>query len=426
VAAKFKAAAFRATLLLLALSCVIFPNSLKILAAISLIAAAAIGLPRLLSELRRDLIVALWLLGALVSLIYMVIGQLRGAPAEAAWQVALIYGLFPILWITVTKQLLACFPLNKLIRAMTICGVICCGTVAIFYYLFLTIGPEAVAFFIEEPNIETGTEGYIGATMYVFGTLIFLTCGFIAAFDVQRATVIDCAVLLIFMATAFVAGRSALLLALFVGAALNLFHLVVAGLRPLAVSALRVIALVFLALALVASQSDTFGLDPVALVSPLIEKVLTAGGEGRMQQLDALATGIAQNWGLGAGHGVGVHYTVSDQHPWRYEMVWLASVYRVGVIGAAVYALPFILTLAIGLRALALGRLQRDEMFLYGGFLGAFIASNTNPYVEALVFQWMYVLPTVYFVQLHAMRASVARRLLRPTMSQLESSSNPI
>jgi hypothetical protein len=107
-------------------------------------------------------------------------------------------------------------------------------------------------------------------------------------------------------------------------------------------------------------------------------------------------------------------------------MVWLASVYRVGVIGAAVYALPFILTLAIGLRALALGRLQRDEMFLYGGFLGAFIASNTNPYVEALVFQWMYVLPTVYFVQLHAMRASVARRLLRPTMSQLESSSNPI
>jgi hypothetical protein len=390
--------AFKFALALLAVSCVVFPNSLKITASVALVAAALLGAPRLLARFGRDRVVLGWLLISVVSMAYVVVGQLRGAPAEAAAQVILIYCVFPILWIAAIGRLLAENPLSEVVRWLTHLGVACCATVALFYYLFFTAGPDAVLFFIEEPNIDTATEGYIGATMYVFGSLIFLSCGFVAAFDFRTARWPDYAILLLFVAVAFIAGRSALQLALFLGFALNLTRLALDDGRRIAPTLVKGGILVIPALVFLATRLEAFDLDPLALLAPLVEKVMTAGGEGRMQQFDALLRGIAQHWGLGAGHGIGVYYAVSDQHPWRYEMVWLASIHRVGFVGAALYAAPFLLTMARATRRLFLRTITEDELFLFGGFIGAFVASNTNPYVEALVFQWMYALPIVYFL----------------------------
>jgi hypothetical protein len=32
---------------------------------------------------------------------------------------------------------------------------------------------------------------------------------------------------------------------------------------------------------------------------------------------------------------------------------------------------------------------------MFCGFVCAFLGTNTNPYIEAFVFQWMYVIPLV-------------------------------
>jgi hypothetical protein len=39
--------------------------------------------------------------------------------------------------------------------------------------------------------------------------------------------------------------------------------------------------------------------------------------------------------------------------------------------------------------------LPPHHKFLFSAFMAAFIASNTNPYIEAFAFQWMYTIPLV-------------------------------
>jgi hypothetical protein len=45
---------------------------------------------------------------------------------------------------------------------------------------------------------------------------------------------------------------------------------------------------------------------------------------------------------------------------------------------------------------LALARLlPARHKFMFCGFVCAFLATNTNPYIEAFILQWMYVIPLV-------------------------------
>jgi hypothetical protein len=363
-----------------------------------LIFVALLSLSAFQVDIRSDKVVFFWLAGSAITLIYIILGQLNEAPFAAALQVSAIYIIFPILWIAVSKKLLLTYTIDQIVFYFKWLGLICSATIVVFYYLFLNFGADAVLFFIEEPNIDLASEGYIGATMYVFGTLIFLLGGYISAFDVSKAKLLDYAMLLIFLVIAMIAGRSAMLLAVLVGLFLNATNIIlnIKKLPPFSIlSRFTVISgITFISLTSVIYA----GLDPASLISPLIDKITTIGGEGRMQQFDAMLRSIHDSWGLGAGHGVSVYYTVSDDHPWRYEMIWLASLHRVGVVGAAIYAAPFLITLFQGLSTLLRSQITNSELFLLGGFVSAFLASNTNPYVEALVFQWMYILPIVYFM----------------------------
>jgi hypothetical protein len=165
------------------------------------------------------------------------------------------------------------------------------------------------------------------------------------------------------------------------------------------------LAVIFLILTLIIFLSSKFtDLNILLGVEQMFDKLTTRGGEGRNQQSYLFIEGIFENYGLGAGHGIGVSFAVHDKYPWRYEMIWLASLYRVGFLGAFVYALPFIFVLFSEGRHLIKGKLNSNEKFLYGGLLCSFIATNTNPYIEGYVFQWMFVLPVVYFTLPHKIK----------------------
>jgi hypothetical protein len=98
---------------------------------------------------------------------------------------------------------------------------------------------------------------------------------------------------------------------------------------------------------------------------------------------------------LGSGHGIGVSYARSETFPWRYEMVWVATVFRVGLFGALVYTFIFLLYIADVLIKLGTGALSVIDKFYFAGFISVYIASNTNPYIESVAFQWMFVFPVV-------------------------------
>ena len=127
----------------------------------------------------------------------------------------------------------------------------------------------------------------------------------------------------------------------------------------------------------------------------VFDKVASGGGSARAEMSRSLYEAIFDNGGLGAGHGVGVQFVSDPLHPWRYEVVWLATLYRVGIVGAVIYVLPFLLY-TVGVIRLALARLLPvRHKFLFCGFVCAFLATNTNPYIEAFALQWMYVIPLV-------------------------------
>ncbi|HEY7750076.1 MAG TPA: hypothetical protein VH933_15540 [Aestuariivirgaceae bacterium] len=379
-------------------SCLIFPNSLKTTSVVSLAVALFCAITRVKTDVGLILILKFWIMASLVTMFYVLIGAFKGAPTEAAIQVLLIYIVFPIVWIFVIKVFLQEVPLDFAVKGLIAVGVLACLSVFFFYYAFLSYGPESVEFFIEVPNVDVGTEGYIAATMYVFGSLIFIVGGYVASFSLLSGRKKSVLLLSLFIFVALISGRGALLLSVLIGLLLNAFVVGVNFKQRRDTNLSRDALWFFFACALVFVALDYFDLKLEQIVDPLIEKVSSVGGAGRKEQFIALINGIGESAGLGAGHGIGVDYRVNDLYPWRYEMVWAASVFRVGFIGAVIYAAPFVLVVIVGLRRLLKGTLSGDEMFVFGGFVSAFIASNTNPYIEALVFQWMFIFPVLYFI----------------------------
>ena len=141
--------------------------------------------------------------------------------------------------------------------------------------------------------------------------------------------------------------------------------------------------------------------DVLYIIGGFWEELSGGGGSERTNQANALFDGIISSFGIGAGHGIGVNYIRSEMYPWRYEIVLLATIYRVGFAGALVYAWPFIRYGWGVFETWKHKRLTNFDVFLFAGCASAFIAAATNPYIEAYTFHWMYVLPVTIFLVRH-------------------------
>jgi len=323
---------FYAALLGVVVSCLIFPNSLKMLSVASLALGFMCAASRVKFNAEIKFTIGFWAASTIVSIIYILIGIVNGAPTEAITQVVLIYIIFPLVWIFVIAYLLRIATLHSIVSGLITVAFIACLSVFYFYYSFLNYGPDSVLFFIEKPNVDITSSRSVAATMYVFGSLIFLIGGYVASFSLLEGNRKNHLLLLLLVFVALISGRGALILSVGIG----LFISVLATLAHKKKIFFRNTLSVAIGTTLVLITLDYFDLGFGELVKPLIEKIFTLGGEGRSQQFVGLIDGISDNYGLGSGHGIGVDYKVNDNYPWRYEMVWLATIYRVGIIGAII------------------------------------------------------------------------------------------
>lgn len=125
------------------------------------------------------------------------------------------------------------------------------------------------------------------------------------------------------------------------------------------------------------------------------------GGQERILQANALIQGICSNLFLGSGHGVGVGVIRNSEFPWRYELLYLATLYRVGLIGFIVYSLPSLFVIRGYLKVSknkSHSWLRLVDRYMFVGFIATIIISATNPYLESFEFQWMFWCPVVYFI----------------------------
>ncbi|MDO4905416.1 MAG: hypothetical protein Q4A16_07700 [Lautropia sp.] len=397
---------FKVAFTILLFLTMVVPNSIKPVSAgmLGLTALLAFPLTRFTPEFMR--VVWMHVAASAVTLVYLVVGLVNGATDEALFQTLFIYIVSPALWIVIAGGVLATLSTDKLEKLMenyTILGVL---TVPLFFYLFLTGGPQAVAFFIdpEEANVNL-QDGYSGATMFVYGTLIFMSSTLFAMLALGKLNTKLLITLGALVITSVTSGRSALMLSVPLGLAVGValrpgVYGQQAGTIALSLAKQVVVALVAGIIFIVLLSAFT-EVDVLYILGGFWEELSGGGGSERTGQAGALFDGIVQTFGLGAGHGIGVSFIRSVRYPWRYEIVLLASVYRVGIIGALIYAWPFIRYAWGVFETWKRKRLTNFDVFLFAGSASAFLASATNPYIEAYTFQWMFVLPLTIFLVRH-------------------------
>ena len=392
---------FRWSFVILLFLTMVVPNSIKPVSVSFLALTAALGWP--LTNFSPAFMRVVWMHAAssAVTLLYLVVGLVNGASNEALLQTLFIYIVSPALWILVAGGVLATFESDSLERMMENNAIFGAASVGLFFYLFLNGGPEAVSFFIEPENANVNlVDGYSGATMHVYGTLLFMSSAMFAMLAVGEMGTKLLITLGILVVVAVTSGRSALM-GLVLGALLRPgIHGQRAGTIAWALGKQVGIA-VLAGIVFIILLSSFTEVDVLYIIGGFWEELSGGGGSERTNQANALFDGIISSFGIGAGHGIGVNYIRSEMYPWRYEIVLLATIYRVGFAGALVYAWPFIRYGWGVFETWKHKRLTNFDVFLFAGCASAFIAAATNPYIEAYTFHWMYVLPVTIFLVRH-------------------------
>ena len=338
---------FRWSFVILLFLTMVVPNSIKPVSVSFLALTAALGWP--LTNFSPAFMRVVWMHAAssAVTLLYLVVGLVNGASNEALLQTLFIYIVSPALWILVAGGVLATFESDSLERMMENNAIFGAASVGLFFYLFLNGGPEAVSFFIEPENANVNlVDGYSGATMHVYGTLLFMSSAMFAMLAVGEMGTKLLITLGILVVVAVTSGRSALMLSVPVGLVLGaLLRPGIHGQRAgtIAWALGKQVGIAVLAgIVFIILLSSFTEVDVLYIIGGFWEELSGGGGSERTNQANALFDGIISSFGIGAGHGIGVNYIRSEMYPWRYEIVLLATIYRVGFAGALVYAWPFI------------------------------------------------------------------------------------
>ncbi|MGY0652468.1 hypothetical protein ACW7GZ_11520 [Luteimonas sp. A537] len=404
----------------------VVPNSLQVATIACLMSSFVLGLSLVKWTKKLFRLLAVHLLVSIVTLFYMGIGMNSGAPLEAMWQILVIYVVSPLLWIIIFAAMVQIASAEALERVFVSVSLLAAASVALFYFLYFSFGSSSVSFFREGANLNY-KDGYAGATMHVYGALIFFTSGLFASPGIIRSNVLRAVLLGGLALAAITSGRSALIMSIPLGAALGIvFQGRLAGgsdgRRRSFIRMSKGVLFVAFGVLSVAFLLPVFtDVDISLIVGMFWDELSSGGGSARSEQARALLEGVGEHYGLGAGHGVGVDYIRSYTFPWRYEMVWVATLFRVGLIGALVYSVAFVMCFAAFCR-LAINRsLSELDLFLGVGFVSAVLASNTNPYIEAFTLQWMFALPIVWFLVRPACAQSSARSVAHLREEQIDS-----
>ena len=343
--------------------------------------------------------ISIYVVFSFVSLFYIFIGTKSIDFFAVSW-LTYVYMVSPFLWLSLWSYFLRKIPIRKIIDILLIYGFLGCLSIAAFYYIFIQYGPEYLVWLIATPNIEVDS-GKFGATMHVFGSLIFLVSAFFSAPEVVANSRLRYCLCGIFIVSVFTSGRSALILAMMIGVLFNFL-----GTKKIdSTIVLKVSFYLFLGIPIFvivlnlsyfyAFQGD--GINIVDIFSGFLSKIAEGGGDERVQQFYALLNGIAKTYLLGAGHGSHVDLIRNDEMPWKYELLWVSTLYHVGLVGFLIYCIPLGFVLNCYIKISKYKKMTQYDRFIFSGFVSILIASMTNPYLESYDFQWMVVFPTVYF-----------------------------
>jgi hypothetical protein len=367
---------------------VVLPNSLRPIK-LALFPAIALYCLTQLKRIDAELMIA-WVLIAITSLIYLIYPPQPDLTPILFAEIGFVFVASPLFWILICEYIVRHYPFEIMKRFFFWSTFAALATIVLFYYLFLNYGPDAVSVFIvsDRANVELDfASASFGATMHVFGSLIFIGPAFIASetLGFWRKSIL----FLVLVVAALLSGRDAFLLCLAIGVAIYLsLRIMDVARQKLSLMAIAVL------LGIIGLFFTPFGMTALGAV---IEKIQTFGGPERKLQFDALMAGVNDDWLLGAGHTGHVDYIRDPEKPWRYEILPLATLYRVGLIGFLIYCYPVLSSFWRFGQLVVAGRQDQVDLFFFVGLLATMVATTTNPYLASFEFQWCLFLPYCYF-----------------------------
>lgn len=336
-----------------------------------------------------------WLLGSFVTFLYLLIG-VSSSGLNAINQVVFVYVVSPFIWILILSFVFANYNIQSILRIVFYFSFIGALSVPFFVAYFLLYGADGLTWLIAVPNVQLES-GYAGVTMHVLGPLAFIIAGYFAAPKIIHNPLLRYGIAFVFIVAVVLSGRTALFLSLFIG----VFSFFLFRHRINLHSVFYFTITSFIISLCIYWLSTAFNFDLFVLFDAHFHKILEGGGQARILQADALTHGIYSNLLLGSGHGVGVDIIRNDDFPWRYELLYLATLYRVGLVGLIVYSLPIFFIIKGYLsasRSESQSWLGLCDKFIFVGFITGIVISATNPYLESFEFQWMFFGPLVYFI----------------------------
>lgn len=366
---------------------IVFPNSFREIKFPLLLIIFIISLNKLILINKKVFIY--YFAGVIITLVYLIIGINDSKdPNESTSQVAFIYIIAPFMWISISNYVLDRYSISTIIKGLNTYAVIGSFTIFLGIWLFDIGRLDLLEYIIDNPNKTLTDDGIIEMKLFVYGGLIFLIPAFIQLNKSYTNSVKYFMILLFFFISTVISGRSALLLSFFVG----FFFFIILNKDT---KIIKYIIWGFVIFVISIFILESFDINILKILYEFNKKVLEGNDKERYDQIKALFEGINNNI-LGAGHGVGVSYIRSYEYPWRYEVLPLALIYRVGILGFIIYTLPFLFSI---FKFLKLKKCNDIDKYMMVGLISILIGSFTNPYLESFEFNLFYVLPFIYFTK---------------------------
>lgn len=341
---------------------------------------------------------------------YVVWGAWNGAPSEGTREAVEVYVFFPLVYLFLVVVTPTIISPSSMTRALLFVSLV---------VAFLTIAQTARVFsfgtapgysllYYVYPGLDqdymnvgfTGVDGYLPRATE---RLAFLGPFAVALLAVGKKTGLSNKLIwanfLLVLLAVLLTGRRVFLLTVVLSAVVLLFGRFVAARRQV-IKAVVIVGIIGL-LAVAMYQLFAYRADTVA---SRVEAVSTdVGGElgnltfdVRRDQVGHILAEADKNPMLGVGFGNKIAGHVRDpQHPWRFELTYVALLFQTGALGVLLYAL-------VGLRLLEMAREawreERDILLpIVVGMAGGLLAAATNPYLNYGSGQWIIFLPVAVF-----------------------------
>ncbi|NJM51744.1 MAG: hypothetical protein HC843_13475 [Sphingomonadales bacterium] len=342
-----------------------------------------------------------YIFSVVVTLIYLALGYINGSSEIAIYQVVFVYIISPIAWMLIFNQAINYIGLDKIIKYMIFFVYVATLFVLSFFYLFINFGPETVRIFVDNPNVVLSGNN-AGATLMVYATFMFISGGLFAAPEVIRSKITRLIILLFLFIVAFTSGRAALILIIVASPVFGFLIRYLSqrgekvGGNTRQGNQISYLFLIFFAVLLLGILNSFFEfVDIQLLYQTILDKINDLGGVERQLQAELLYNNALQNNLAGVGHGQSINYIRNVDYPWRYELVFFASLFRVGALGTIIYLSVFIIYVVKFMSAAYKGKITAVDIFFFSGFVMFSIGAMTNPFAESYIFQWMLILPMI-------------------------------